>query len=199
MRVKICGITSFYDAINSINAGAYALGFVFYKDSPRYISPKKAYNIIKKLPPFIKIVGLFVNDSIEDINRISKISNIDIAQIITTNNTSIYYNSLDIPYIKVLRVKNKDDIIKNYNNDEYILIDSYVSTFGGAGRRVDLSFFHDIDCSKIILAGGLNENNIEELKDYNFYAIDVSSGVEISKGIKDKNKLISFINKANEI
>ena len=106
---------------------------------------------------------------------------------------------MDIPYIKVLRVKNKDDIIKNYNNDEYILIDSYVSTFGGAGRRVDLSFFNDIDCSKIILAGGLNENNIEELKDYNFYAIDVSSGVEISKGIKDKNKLISFINKANEI
>ena len=85
MKIKICGITNLEDAINATNAGADALGFVFYKQSPRYISPSDARNIIDKLPPFIQAVGLFVNETIQNINDISKISNIDLAQIIDDN------------------------------------------------------------------------------------------------------------------
>lgn len=202
MKIKICGITNLEDAINATNAGADALGFVFYKQSPRYISPSDARNIIDKLPPFVQAVGLFVNETIQNINDISKISNIDLAQIIDDNcfdqkDNKGNYEELDIRYIKVIRAKTKDDVLK-YKN-EYRLIDSFVEGFGGMGHRLNLDFFNDVDCSKIILAGGLTKDTISELEGFNFYGIDVSSGVELSKGIKDKQKMIEFVSTVNEL
>lgn len=196
MRVKICGITNLEDALNAIDAGADALGFVFYPKSARYIEPLKAREIIAQLPPFVQFVGLFVNETAEDINNICKTTKVDIAQIHFEADDELYHN-LEVKYIKVVRAKKKEDI--ELYQDEFRLIDAFVPQFGGEGKRLDLDWFKNIDCSRIILAGGLNSDNINELEGYDFYALDLSSGVELKKGIKDKQKMISFVSKVNEI
>lgn len=196
MRVKICGITNLNDALNAINAGANALGFVFYEKSPRYIKPLKAKDIVEKIPPFVQTVGLFVNETAEFINETCKNSKMQLAQIID-DKKSLDYSKLEIKYLKVLRVKEKEDL-KNLEN-EYYLVDAFVDGFGGKGKRIALEFFKDLDCSKFILAGGLNTQNLKEINGFGFYAVDVSSAVEIEKGKKDKQKMIDFVKEANEI
>ncbi|KLE03149.1 phosphoribosylanthranilate isomerase [Aliarcobacter butzleri] len=196
MRIKICGITNLSDAINAINAGADALGFVFYKKSPRYIEPLKAKEIVEEIAPFVQTVGLFVNESLEFINETCKNSKMQLAQIIDDENT-LDYSKLTVKYIKVLRVKKKKNL-QNLQN-QYYLIDAFVDAFGGAGKRVALEFFKDLDCSKFILAGGLDAQNLKELNGFGFYGVDVSSAVEIEKGKKDKQKMIDFVKEANEI
>lgn len=196
MRVKICGITNLQDALDAINAGANALGFVFYANSPRYISPLKAKEIVEKLPPFVQAVGLFVNENENFINEVCFESKMQLAQIIDDNEI-LNYELLVIQYIKVIRAKSQKDL-KNLNKD-YYLVDAFVDGFGGEGKRVALEWFEDMDCSKFIIAGGLTSNNLKEINGYGFYGVDVSSGVEESKGKKSKQKMIDFINEANEI
>lgn len=196
MRVKICGITNLQDAIDAINAGAEALGFVFYSKSPRYIEPLKAKEIVEKLPPFVQTVGLFVNENEDFINEVCQKSKMQLVQIIDDNEL-LNYDLLQMKYIKVLRVKSKEDL-KNLSSD-YYLVDAFVEGFGGEGKRVALEWFEDIDCSKFILAGGLTSNNLKEIDGYGFYGVDVSSGVEESKGKKSKQKMIDFVKEANEI
>lgn len=196
MRVKICGITNKEDAINAVNAGASALGFVFYKPSPRYIEPKEALKIVNFLPPFIQSVALFVNETTDFINQVCKDSKMQLAQIIDDENI-VDYENLEVKYLKVLRVKTKEDLINLENN--YYLVDAFVEEFGGAGKRLALEWFKDIDCSKFILAGGLSSENLKELNGFNFFAVDVSSAVEKQKGIKDREKMVEFVKAANEI
>ena len=193
MRVKICGITNYEDAKNAIDFGADALGFVFYGKSPRYITPQNAKNIIKKLPPFVEMVGLFVNISYKEANQISKESGITLAQIHFEADKN-FYQKLDIRHIKVVRAKSQSDI-QNYK-DEYRIVDAFVESYGGEGKRVNLDWFNNIDKSKIILAGGLNINNLHEVINKGFYGVDVSSGVEQSKGKKDKILVKKFIEMA---
>ena len=196
MRVKICGITNLQDALDAINAGANALGFVFYANSPRYITPFKAKEIVEKLPPFVQTVGLFVNENEDFINEVCSESKMQLAQIIDDNEI-LNYELLKIKSIKVIRVKSQKDL-KNLNKD-YYLLDAFVDGFGGEGKRVALEWFENIDCSKFILAGGLTSNNLKEINGYGFYGVDVSSGVEESKGKKSEQKMIDFIKEANEI
>lgn len=196
MRVKICGITNKEDAHNATKAGASALGFVFYKDSPRYIEPKEALKIVNFLPPFIQSVALFVNETTDFINQVCKDSKMQLAQIIDDENI-VDYENLEVKYLKVLRVKTKEDLINLENN--YYLVDAFVQQFGGAGKRLALEWFKDIDCSKFILAGGLSSENLKELNGFNFFAVDVSSAVEKQKGIKDREKMVEFVKAANEI
>ena len=196
MKVKICGITNFQDALDAINAGANALGFVFYADSPRYITPLKAREIVEKLPPFVQTVGLFVNENENFINEVCHESKMQLAQIIDDNEL-LNYELLEVKFIKVIRVKSQKDL-KNLNND-YYLLDAFVDGFGGAGKRIALEWFENFDCSKFILAGGLIASNLKEIRNYGFYGVDVSSGVEESKGKKSKQKMIDFVKEANEI
>lgn len=196
MRVKICGITNLQDALDAINAGADALGFVFYANSPRYITPLKAKEIVEKLPPFVQIVGLFVNENENFINEVCAESKMQLAQIIDDNEI-LNYELLKVKSIKVIRVKSQKDL-KNLNKD-YYLLDAFVDGFGGEGKRVALEWFENLDCSKFILAGGLTSNNLKEINGYGFYGVDVSSGVEESKGKKSKQKMIDFVKEANEI
>ncbi|MDX4067585.1 phosphoribosylanthranilate isomerase [Aliarcobacter skirrowii] len=196
MRVKICGITNKEDAHNATKAGASALGFVFYKPSPRYIEPKEALKIVNSLPPFVQSVALFVNETTDFINQVCKDSKMQLAQIIDDENI-VDYENLEVKYLKVLRVKTKEDLINLENN--YYLVDAFVQEFGGAGKRLALEWFKDIDCSKFILAGGLNSENLKELNGFNFFAVDVSSAVEKQKGIKDREKMVEFVKAANEI
>ena len=197
MRTKICGITNLEDALDAIDAGVNALGFVFYEKSPRYIKPEDAAQIAKKLPPFVQLVALFVNENPQVINDICKVAKMDIAQIISEDNSDEYYELLETKYIKVVRAQSPEDILKY--KDEYILVDAFVEEFGGAGKKVAIEWFEKVDCSKIVLAGGLSESNLFELKGYKFYGVDVSSGVEASKGKKDKIKMKNFVKAANEI
>ena len=196
MRVKICGITNLEDALDAINAGADALGFVFYEKSPRYISPLNAKEIVENLPPFVQTVGLFVNENEDFINQICFESKMQLAQIIDDNKL-IDTNLLKIKYIKVVRAKSKDEIERLDKN--YYLIDAFVDGFGGEGKRVALEWFENIDCSKFILAGGLTSSNLKEINGYSFFGVDVSSGVEETKGKKSKQKMIDFVKEANEI
>ena len=196
MRVKICGITNLKDAIDAVEAGADALGFVFYTKSSRYIEPKDAKNIIEKLPPFVQSVGLFVNETAQNINYISDISSIDLAQIHFEADDELFDN-LEVKSLKVVRAKTREEVL-NYK-DDYRIVDAFVEGYGGEGKRLNLDWFKDVDCSKIILAGGLNSSNLDELKGFNFYSLDVSSGVELTNGIKDKQKIINFVNKVNEL
>lgn len=195
-KVKICGITNLSDALVACEVGADALGFVFYRKSPRYIEPTKAKEIAQKLPPFVKKVGLFVNETPEFINEIMKKSYMDLAQI-HFEVSQKFLDKLEYPYVEVIRAKSKNDIA-NLPKDRYFLVDAFVTSYGGEGKRVELSWFDEVDCSNIILAGGLNEKNIKEINRYDFYGVDVSSGVEKEKGIKDHNKIKNFINLAKK-
>jgi phosphoribosylanthranilate isomerase len=193
VRVKICGITTLEDARQTIASGADALGFVFYDKSPRSISAKAARKIIAELPPFVEKVGLFVNEDAQTINAVAAVSGITLIQLHFDADEALC-EALDLPYIKVIRAQSADDI--NKESDQYRLVDAYCEAYGGMGKRLNLQWFDDIDCSKIILAGGLNPENVKECLSYGFYALDVSSGVESSKGVKDPNKVSAFINAA---
>ncbi len=193
MKVKICGITSYEDAMIAIEAGADALGFVFYEKSPRFVTIPHAKSIIQKLPPFVEKVALFVNEDAQTINSTCQEVGATLAQLHFEADREVYEN-LTVAHIKVIRAKHKEDILKY--SDEYRLIDAYCEAYGGAGKRLNIEWFEDIDCSKIILAGGLTPQNITPLKNYDFYGVDVSSGVEISHGKKDIKKVQDFIENA---
>ncbi len=193
MRTKICGITSYEDAMMAIEAGADALGFVFYEKSPRFISKEDARSIISKLPPFVEKVALFVNVDANTINSTCQEVGATLAQLHFEAEDELY-DQLTVPHIKVVRAKDKADILKY--SDEYRLVDAYCEAYGGAGKRINIEWFEGIDNSKIILAGGLSPDNVSSLKKYGFYRVDVSSGVEISHGKKDSQKVKDFINNA---
>ena len=194
MRTKICGITSYEDAIHAINAGADALGFVFYEKSPRYVTIAQAKGIIEKLPPFVEKVALFVNVDANTINTTCKEVGATLAQLHFDADVNIY-KELMVPHIKVIRAQSQEDILKYPN--EYKLIDAYCEAYGGTGKRINIEWFEDRDNSHIILAGGLNDTNVSALKKYGFYGVDVSSGVESSKGIKNYQKVKDFIHNAS--
>jgi len=195
MRVKICGITSYEDAIMAIEAGADALGFVFYPPSPRYITPANAHAIIKRLPPFVEKVGLFVNEKADVINQQSKESAITLAQIHFEVNQELL-DALRVPYIQVTRAAKEDDITRL--DSQYRLVDAYCEAYGGMGKRLNLEWFKGKDNSHIILAGGLSADNVAETLTYGFYGVDVSSSVEASKGVKDPAKVNAFITNAKQ-
>jgi phosphoribosylanthranilate isomerase len=196
LKVKICGITNYNDAIQAIKAGADALGFVFYKESPRYIKPSDAKKIINRLPPFVGRVGLFVNEGIDTINTISKYCNLTVSQIHFEVDEEAL-DALDGKTLPVIRAKEPKDILQY--SDRYRLVDVYSEKYGGTGERLNLEWFDGVDCSKIILAGGLTAENLEEVKKYNFYGVDVSSGVEKIKGRKDYEKVSKFIKNAKSL
>lgn len=193
MRVKICGITNLSDALQAIDAGADALGFVFYPDSPRYISPEDAKTIIDHLPPFVEKVALFVNEAAQTIRETCLRTGCTLAQI-HFDVTDQFFDDIDFPSLRVIRAQKPSDILAH--SDEYRLIDAYCENYGGGGKRLNIEWFEGIDCSKIILAGGLDPDNVASLKSYGFYGVDVSSGVEASKGKKNPQLVEAFIQRA---
>ncbi|ACZ12622.1 phosphoribosylanthranilate isomerase [Sulfurospirillum deleyianum] len=193
MWVKICGITNLEDALCAALAGVDALGFVFYPQSPRYIMPQNARKIAEKLPLHVKKIGLFVDATPEEISLTCKEAGMDMAQI-HFDVDDAFWSALKVPYLRVIRAQKEDDITQYQGLIR--LVDAHVPSFGGAGQRLDLSWFENYDCDNIILAGGLSPENIETLKPFGFYGVDVSSGVEKAKGIKDHDKVRSFIQRA---
>ena len=196
MRVKICGITNLKDALHAVECGADALGFVFYNKSPRYITPAAAKRIIDQLPPFVERVGLFVNEGVETIDTVCRYSDISRAQIhFDVDEESLA--AIGLQTLPVVRAKGPEDLTKF--QDRYRLVDAYSEVYGGAGERLNLEWFKGIDCSKIILAGGLTPENLEQVTKLGFYGVDVSSGVESIKGKKDPQKVQQFIANAKSL
>lgn len=193
MRVKICGITNLEDAIHAIESGADALGFVFYPESPRFVNVETAKTIISQLPPFVEKVALFVNETPETIRSVCLESGCTLAQI-HFDVEDDFFQDVKYPTLRVIRAQKREDVIEYAN--EYRLVDAYCEAYGGSGKRLNIEWFKDLDCSKIILAGGLDPDNVASLRPYGFYGIDVSSGVEASKGKKDFLKVETFIKQA---
>ncbi|MEM7009808.1 MAG: phosphoribosylanthranilate isomerase [Thermodesulfobacteriota bacterium] len=194
-KVKICGITNLEDAQAAVELGTDALGFIFYKDSKRYVEPQIAGDIISKLPPFITTVGVFVNASVEDISEIQEKTQVSALQL-HGDESPEFCSSLQGKIIKVLRVKDKHDLdpLAQYPV-EAILLDTYSDKeYGGTGSTFDWGVLKDLKTDKkIILSGGLTPENVSEaISTVRPYAVDVSSGVEASAGKKDHIKLKQF-------
>lgn len=191
MKVKICGITSIEDALLACDYGAAAIGFVFYKKSPRYIAPEDAIKIIERLPLFVATVGVFVNESVDYINEIINLTKIDYVQL--HGNESIdTVLKFGRKAIKAFRIKDVSSIEEiNRSGLNFVLLDSYTDSYGGSGKEFDHALLKKLSPTiKFILAGGINPDNVCDLIQLcNPYAIDVSSGVEISPGKKSREKL----------
>ena len=196
VRVKICGITNVDDALYAADAGADALGFVFYEKSPRYVNPQTAGEIIQALPPFVTTVGLFVDAPASEVRDAVFESRVRLLQFHGSEEPD-YCRSFGLDYIKVFRVKDKDSLkdIGNYAAAAYLL-DAYSDTeFGGTGKTFDWdAAVYAKRFGRVIVAGGLRPDNVAEaVARVNPYAVDVSSGVEAAKGIKDKGAVKMFI------
>ncbi|SEI68779.1 phosphoribosylanthranilate isomerase [Allopseudospirillum japonicum] len=201
-RVKICGITRIEDAHSAIIAGADALGFVFYSPSPRALTYAQAADIVHSLPPFVTSVGLFVNASAQEVNECLRTVPLSCLQF-HGDETAEFCASFNRPWIKALRMRPNLDLkasILPYLQATPlsacgILVDAYTpGTPGGTGETFDWRRIPaDLPCP-LILAGGLNCDNIERaIQRVRPYAVDVSGGVEIDKGIKDPEKIHAFI------
>lgn len=179
----------------AIDAGADALGFVFYPESPRYVTPEAAKAIITQLPPFVEKVALFVNETADTIRSVCLETRCTLAQI-HFDVSDDFFGQIGYPSLRVVRAQKSADILEHA--DEYRLIDAYCEAYGGSGKRLNIEWFENVDCSKIILAGGLDPENVASLASYGFYGVDVSSGVEASYGKKDHKKVQSFLRQAKQ-
>ena len=197
-RIKICGITNFEDAEAAVNAGAHALGFVFYTKSPRYINPEMAAGIIENLGPFVTTVGVFVNETPEAVRDIVLRTGLDAVQLHDFDQSSDF-NEIPGKIILSFRVGENFDlrVLDKYYGNAFLL-DTYVPGIaGGTGKTFDWEIASQAAKKHtIILAGGLTPQNVEEaILKVNPYAVDVSSGVEAEPGIKDHDLISSFIEK----
>mgnify|MGYP000235773444 FL=1 len=196
IKVKICGITNKEDALYAAECGADALGFIFYEKSPRYIEPDNAKTIIAALPPFVTTVGVFVNKDFNDIRDITLLTGVTVVQLHGDESPS-YCNLVEGKLIKAIRVKNYSSIegLKKYDVDVFLLDSFDKNSFGGSGLTFDWKLAEKAkQYGKIILAGGLTPDNVEEaVKKVVPYGVDVNSGVEQKPGIKNKNKVKEFI------
>jgi phosphoribosylanthranilate isomerase len=205
-RVKICGITRVEDARAAVDAGADAIGLVFYPKSSRYIEPPAAVNIARAAGPFVTVVGLFVNASAEEV--ISTMSEVDLDLLqFHGDEDAVYCEQFGRPYLKALRMKpglDVAEVMSQYPSASGFLFDAWnKEKYGGTGETFDwarLSHLNDgpySNNSALILAGGLTPDNVAEAVAVTKpYAVDVSGGVELSPGIKSEQLIKQFINRA---
>lgn len=199
-RVKICGITNLGDALAAVEAGADALGFVFYAPSKRYVTPEQAGEIIRKLPPFVTTVGLFVNADVDFVETVLATAQLDLLQFHgdESNADCVRFGR---PFIKALRVKPDLDLMQAfsaYPDARGILLDAYrPGVPGGTGEVFDWDLIPDEIAGAITLAGGLDATNVARaVAAVGPYAVDVSGGVEAAPGQKDGAKVSAFVEAA---
>ena len=200
--VKICGITNLEDALFASEAGADALGFVFYKKSPRYVAPETAWDIIKRLPPFVATVGVFADQGDEEVRRAVSESNVDVVQLHGSESPE-YCSSFGKRVIKAIRVRDIKSLIdiKRYSVSGFLL-DTYDKELkGGTGRIFNWEIAREAKAinKRIIIAGGLTPENVSEaIRIVQPYGVDVSGGVESAKGKKDHQKIKAFIERVKK-
>lgn len=197
-RIKICGITRAEDALAAARAGANAIGLVFYERSPRHVSIAQAAQLAAALPPFVSSVGLFVNAEAAFVREVLATVPLDLLQF-HGDETPEYCAQFSRPYIKAIRVKAGVDLIQcasDFRGAKGLLLDAHVDGIpGGTGATFDWALIPRQLTLPVILSGGLDAENVAAaIRQVRPYAVDVSSGVEASKGIKDAAKIAAFIN-----
>ncbi len=196
-RVKICGITRVEDALIAVAQGADAIGLVFYPPSPRYVTPAQAAEIVNALPAFITLVALFVDASRADVEAVLSQVNIDLIQF-HGQETADECRQYGKSYIKAIRVKSDTNLVQymtEYSDAKALLLDTYAEGVpGGTGQVFDWTVIPKNLSKPIVLAGGLDAENVEQaILQVKPYAVDVSGGVEFKKGIKDAAKIAAFM------
>lgn len=195
--VKICGITRVEDALAAAYAGVHAIGLVFFDKSPRHVGLEKAGEIAKALPPFVSAVGLFVNPGRREVEEAMASVHLDLLQF-HGEESEAFCNSFSVPYIKAARVKPGLDLVQyaaGYASAKGILLDAFVEGVeGGTGRTFDWNLIPRNLPLPVILSGGLDPGNVADaIIRVDPWAVDVSSGVESAKGIKDAAKIAAFM------
>ncbi len=201
-RVKICGFTEVKDAVAAAKLGVDAIGLVFYPPSPRHVSIHKAAEIVSSLPAFVTVVALFVDEQEAKIREVLSQVAIDCIQFHgdeTAEDCNIYNN----PYLKAIRMQPGLDVLAiaaQYQDAAGLLLDAYHPGIkGGGGSKFDWDLIPKQCALPVILAGGLQVENAKQAVDLvRPYALDVSSGVEVEKGVKDVAKMAAFIQAINE-
>lgn len=200
VRVKICGITSLEDALEAVDAGADALGFMFYAKSPRFVPAEAAGEIIRRLPPFVAKVGVFVNPSEEEVRRAIAGAGIDTVQFHGAETTE-FCARFGLKVIKAFRIRDEDSLkaLPAYKVSAWLL-DSYVAgEFGGTGEKFswDLAVAAGRLGCPVILAGGLKPENVADaVRQVRPFGVDVSSGVEAAPGRKAASMVRAFVRAA---
>jgi len=202
VRVKICGITRLQDLHDACDSGADALGFVFYEKSPRHVTITAAAELVRALPPFVQSVGLFVNAAPAFIESVLQTVPLDLLQF-HGEETPAECARIGRPYIKAIRVNQDTDLLKcaaDFEAARGLLLDAYVPGVpGGTGERFDWRLIPANLPQAVVLSGGLTPENVAAaVEQVRPWAVDVSSGVEMAKGIKDAHKIAQFIAKAKE-
>ena len=202
VRIKICGITRPEDAAAAVAAGADALGFVFYAPSPRHVSAEKAATIIRNLPPFVTTVGLFVNAGADEVRAVLDMAPLSLLQF-HGDESNGFCAGFGRPWIKALAVKPDQDlpgVIAAYPDASGILLDAWHPDLrGGTGHTFDWASFPAQSGKPLILAGGLTPDNVRQaIRQTRPYAVDVSGGVEMAKGIKDARLIDAFVAEARK-
>lgn len=202
-RVKICGITRPDDGLNAAMLGVDAIGLVFFEQSPRAVEVNIAREIIAALPPFVTVVGLFVDPSPKEVAAVLHRVPLDILQFHGNEEPGecACYNK---PYIKAIRMRQGVDLeieSKRYASARGLLLDAYDPDMpGGTGKTFNWALIPKKVDKHIILAGGLNPDNVwQVISSVRPYAVDVSSGVEVDKGIKDHDTMAAFIRGVNNV
>jgi phosphoribosylanthranilate isomerase len=201
-KVKICGITNLEDAVHAVNSGADALGFNFYWNSPRYVLPDAAAEIIRDLPDEVMKVGVFVNEERGNISALVDLLNLDAVQLHGDENAKFVKelrSETDAKIIKAFRVGPgfNRSTVQDFEAD-FVLLDAYSTDgYGGTGESFDWKRAIDLPDVRFFLAGGLSPENVAEaVKTAHPYGVDVASGVESVKGKKDPKKVEAFIRNA---
>lgn len=201
-RVKICGITRQEDAWAAIEAGADALGFVFYAPSPRAVTAAQAQAIMQTLPPYVSKVGLFVNASEDEVQQVIDSTSLDCLQF-HGDETADYCEKFNLPYYKAIRVKPDVNLIQcelDFASASALLLDTFSEkAVGGTGLTFDWSLIPAGMHKPLILAGGLNPDNVvQAMREVQPYAVDVSGGVEAQKGIKSPQKIAALMRQVTQ-
>ena len=196
-RVKICGITRVENAFSAIEHGADAIGLVFYEQSPRNVSIAQAKEIAKQIPAFVTVVGLFVNAKAEFINQVVSEVGLDLLQFHGDESLE-ECTGYSVPFIKAIRVKSDTNLVqyaKEFSSAKGLLLDTYTEgVAGGTGHVFDWNLIPQNLGVPVILAGGLNVDNVAQaIQQVQPFAVDISGGVESTKGIKDATKIAAFM------
>lgn len=195
-RIKICGLTREEDVDAAVAAGADAIGFVFYPPSPRYLSPRRAAELVRRVPPFIDVVGLFVNEAPEALLAVCEAVPINLLQF-HGDEDGAYCRQFARPYLRAARVRPGLDLVefaRAFPDARGLLLDAFVEGYGGGGHVFDWSLIPPELPGFLVLSGGLTAANVgEAIERVRPVAVDVSSGVEAGKGIKDHSKIAAFV------
>lgn len=195
-RIKVCGFTREADLDGALALGVDAVGFVLYPPSPRAVTVARAAELARRVPPFVTRVGLFVNEDAATVGQAAREAALDLLQF-HGDESAEYCERFGLPWIKAVRVRPETDLLEcadRFRGARALLLDAWSDAWGGSGKRFDWSLIPPSLPMPLILSGGLDPDNVAEaVRNIRPSAVDVSSGVESAKGIKDVARVAAFI------